>query len=217
MGPIIVNVVGLKKSGKTTVTEAIVARLRHIGYTVGTIKSMVRSRISLDVEGKDTWRHSRAGADFVISLSKGETVLIERHGEERRGYRDIERLIPAGTQFVVCEGLEDGTVEQLQICCLRSLDDLSETWKVRGLRDDSLIAISGLVASRGPGRNELPVLDVMDREHLRKLVSLIIARSGGIGPAGTPGGPLLSEAEWRPGVLPPGVYPEVPDHESHGE
>jgi molybdopterin-guanine dinucleotide biosynthesis protein B len=216
MGPTLVNVVGLKKSGKTTVTEALVAKLRSRGYTVGTIKSMVWSTLSLDIEGKDTWRHSRSGADFVIALSKGETVLMERHGDLRRTFRDIERLIPDGTQFVISEGLEDDDVEQLQVCCLRSMEDLDETRKVRGIRDGRLIAISGLVASKGGVHPELPVLDVMDPAQLGALADLVLDRSLRPSPAGRPGGPLSSNEGWRPGVLPPGEFPEVPDLSDHG-
>ncbi len=216
MGPMIVNVVGLKKTGKTTVVEALVAGLRSKGYAVGTIKSMVRSKLSLDVEGKDTWRHSRAGADFVLSLSLGETVLFERHEGGRRSFREIERLLPPGAQFVVCEGLEDDTVPQLQVCCLRTMEDLEETGRVRGLRDDSLIAISGLAASKGDVHPTLPVLDIMDMEQLKALVGLILDRSGRPTPAGPPGGPLVAGGDWRPGVLPPGEFPEVPDLTGHG-
>ncbi len=216
MGPKIVNVVGLKKSGKTTVVEALVAGLRSKGHSVGTIKSMVRSKLSLDVEGKDTWRHSRAGADFVISLSLGETVLFERHEERRRGLKEIERLLRPDVQFVVCEGLEDDSVPQLQICCLRAMEDLEETRKVRGSRDDSLIAISGLAASKRGVHPRLPVLDVMEPDQLRALVELVLERSGRPAPAGLPGGPLVAGDEWRPGVLPPGEFPEVPDLTGRG-
>ena len=216
MGPTIVNVVGLKKSGKTTVTEAIVAVLRSRGYKVGTIKSMVWSALTLDVEGKDTWRHSQAGAEFIIAISKGETVLIEKHGTERRSYKDVERLLPAGTQFVICEGLEDEGVEQLQVCCLRTMDDLEETRRVRGLRDDRLIAISGLVASTGGLHSALPVLDVMDPLQLGMLADLVLERSGNPEPADRPGGPLSTQVAWRPGVLPPGEFPDVPDLPRHG-
>ena len=75
---IIVSLIGLKKTGKTTCIEALIKEFKSRGMKVGTVKSMVHSKFTIDTEGKDTWRHQEAGADFVVSLSKDEIAYIEK-------------------------------------------------------------------------------------------------------------------------------------------
>ena len=53
----IIDVAGLKKSGKTTVVENLVTGFKKRGYKVGTIKKIHIPEFSIDQEGKDTFRH----------------------------------------------------------------------------------------------------------------------------------------------------------------
>jgi len=208
MGPCLVSVLGLKKSGKTTVVEALIAELSRRGYRTGSIKSMVHASFTFDIEGKDTYRHGSAGAEFVIALSSEETVYLERRRTDARP--DPERLFPPGVQFVVCEGLE--REDAVQVLALRSMDDLEETMDVRGADPKAIVAVSGLVASGRPlPSSPYPVLDVMDPSERRRLTDLVLASAKAPQPASAPGGPLSEDPDWRPGLLPPGVYPEVPE------
>ena len=216
--PHLINVIGLKKSGKTTVTEGIVASLRARGYHVGTVKSMVQSVFSMDTEGKDTYRHGKAGAEFTISLSLGETVLLQRHDGGRRRIQDISHLFTVGTQSVVCEGLEDPGAPQLQVVCLRDPDDMERTVQVRMVDQKSIICLSGLIAQKGRGNLPYPLFNIMEPSEREELVDRIIERTGRPDPAGRPAGPIVDHGEaWRPGVLPPGEVPEVPPFYHGGE
>ncbi len=216
--PHLINVIGLKKSGKTTVTEGIVASLGARGYRVGTVKSMVQSVFSLDTEGKDTHRHGRAGAEFTVSLSLGETVLLQRHDGGRRGIEEISHLFPEGTQYVVCEGLEDPGAPQLQVVCLRDPEDMERTVQVRMVDHKSIICLSGLIALKGKGKLPYPLFNIMEPSEREELVDLIVERTGWPDPAGRPTGPIVDHGEdWRPGVLPPGKIPEVPPMIHGGE
>ena len=216
--PHLINVVGLKKSGKTTVTEGLVASLRARGYHVGTVKSMVQSKFSMDTEGKDTHRHGQAGAEFTVSLSLGETVLLQRHDGGRRGIKEISHLFPLSTQYVVCEGLEDPDAEQLQVICLREPSDLEGTIRVRRADPGRIIAISGLTALKGIGELEYPLFDIMDPGRREALTDLVLTNTGRPAPAGEPSGPIFENGGgWRPGILPPGEAPEVPPIHTGGE
>ncbi len=216
--PHLINVIGLKKSGKTTVTEGIVASLRARGYRVGTIKSMVQSVFSMDTEGKDTYRHGQAGAEFTISLSLGETVLLQRHDGGRRGVRDISHLFPEGVQYVICEGLEDPTARQLQVVCLRDPDDIEGTLRVRKGDPRRIMCLSGLIALKGKRDLPYPLFNIMEPSERDGLADLIIRRTGAPEPADRPSGPIVDHGQgWKPGVLPPGEMPEVPPTHNGGE
>ncbi len=73
----IVSIVGKSDSGKTTLIEKIVPELVRRGYRVATIKHDVHG-FEIDKEGKDSWRHRRAGADAVILSSPTQMALIKR-------------------------------------------------------------------------------------------------------------------------------------------
>jgi len=73
----IVSIVGKSDSGKTTLIEKIVPELVRRGYRVATIKHDVHG-FEIDKEGKDSWRHRKAGADAVILSSPNQMALIKR-------------------------------------------------------------------------------------------------------------------------------------------
>lgn len=90
------SVTGVSKSGKTTLVVELTKELTKRGYTVGTVKSIGCGRgcqghltgtcdgnhhhpefgFTIDTEGKNTFKHRRAGAKVVTAWSKGETALI---------------------------------------------------------------------------------------------------------------------------------------------
>ena len=178
--PCIVSVVGLKKSGKTTVVTALLAELRSRGHHVSTIKKMEHAALSLDQEGTDTRMHADAGAEVVVALLAGETVRFERSG--RAGsLRDLFRLFPRDTAFLVCEGMVDSSAAQLIVVCLRSIDDLADTLEIRGIQRNSVLAVSGVAATgaaKGSMRGlDVPVFDSMDAVQRRALADLVIKKA----------------------------------------
>ena len=71
----IVSFVGRSNSGKTTLIERVIPQLVQAGYKVATVKHAGHG-FDLDTEGKDSWRHKRAGASSVMVLSKGSMAMF---------------------------------------------------------------------------------------------------------------------------------------------
>lgn len=72
----IVTIVGIKGSGKTTVTEALTAELTRRGRRVGTVKSVFCPAFHMDKPGSNTDRHLQAGAAVVTARADTETDVI---------------------------------------------------------------------------------------------------------------------------------------------
>ncbi|MCL2669412.1 MAG: molybdopterin-guanine dinucleotide biosynthesis protein B [Syntrophaceae bacterium] len=72
----IVSIVGKSNSGKTTLIEKLIAELSRRGWRVATIKHN-RHGFEIDHEGKDSWRHKRAGAVATVVASPTRIALIE--------------------------------------------------------------------------------------------------------------------------------------------
>jgi len=169
---IIVSLIGLKKSGKTTCVEALVKEFKNRGMKVGTVKSMVSSRFTIDTEGKDTWRHQEAGADFVVSLSKDEIAYIEKRPGRSR-LDEFVRFIPEDTDILICEGLEDADNRIIRILVAKSTDFLAETFEVRG-EQENVIALTGIVANDIDDHEEYPVFNCTMAEDTKSLADLIL-------------------------------------------
>ena len=76
----IVSIVGKSDIGKTTLIEKLLPELTGRGYRVATVKHDVHG-FEVDREGKDSWRHKKAGAHTVVISSPQKIALI----------RDVEK------------------------------------------------------------------------------------------------------------------------------
>ena len=169
---ITVSIIGLRKSGKTTCVEALASEFKRRGMKVGTLKSMVHSNFTIDTEGKDTWRHRQAGADFVISLSENELAFLENR-EGRPTIDEILDFTPKDTDILICEGFEVDDPQILKIVAAKSQDLLPETFEIRGVKG-SVIALTGIMANETKEHDEYPVYNCTIPEEVAGLADLIL-------------------------------------------
>jgi molybdopterin-guanine dinucleotide biosynthesis protein MobB len=179
--PRIVTVTGLKKSGKTTVVEALIAELRQRGLRVGSIKSMQHGTLALEPEATDTRRHLEAGAEAVVALTATETAVFAR-AAPLRSIEDALALLPRGLDLVICEGLLAGFEPRAVVLCLRAAEDFEEALRVRGIDRRAVLAVSGVAAgskaaaaAAGQAPDAIPVLDALDPEERRRLADRVLA------------------------------------------
>ncbi len=102
----VVCIVGKSGAGKTTLIEALVSGLKGRGYRVGTIKHDVHG-FEIDREGKDTWRHKKAGADLVLISSPVKMALIKDTGRDVPLEELVERFV-SDVDLVLVEGYKAG-------------------------------------------------------------------------------------------------------------
>jgi molybdopterin-guanine dinucleotide biosynthesis protein MobB len=74
-------VCGSSNSGKTTLIEALIPRLRASGLRIATIKH-AHHGFELDHPGKDSWRHAKAGASAVALVAPTRAAWIIETPEE---------------------------------------------------------------------------------------------------------------------------------------
>ena len=71
----IVSIVGKSDSGKTTLMEKLIAELNLRGYKVASVKHDTHD-FEIDKEGKDSWRHKKAGATTTIISSPHKVAVV---------------------------------------------------------------------------------------------------------------------------------------------
>lgn len=95
--------VGRSNSGKTTLIERLIPELVQAGYRVATIKHAGHG-FDLDTEGKDSWRHKRAGASTVIVLSKGSLAMFSDVPDQIKVEEIRDRFLDEHIDLIIAEG-----------------------------------------------------------------------------------------------------------------
>lgn len=97
------GITGWKNSGKTTLTERLIAELTARGYRVAAVKH-AHHAFDIDHPGTDSFRHRAAGAREVAIVSGRRWALMhELDGEEEPRLSEVlARLSPA--DIVLVEG-----------------------------------------------------------------------------------------------------------------
>jgi molybdopterin-guanine dinucleotide biosynthesis adapter protein len=77
----VVSFVGRSGSGKTTLLEKVIAELTSRGYRVASVKHHTHHS-DIDVPGKDSWRHAKAGSKQVVLKGLGVLAVFKKIDSE---------------------------------------------------------------------------------------------------------------------------------------
>jgi molybdopterin-guanine dinucleotide biosynthesis protein B len=97
----IIAAVGLSETGKTLLLTGLISEMKRRGLRTYAVKHCPHG-FSLDLEGKDTWKFTQAGADGVAMVSDEEFAVLGRTGES--GLRALAERTFAGADVVLVEG-----------------------------------------------------------------------------------------------------------------
>lgn len=159
---IVISVVGVSKSGKTTTIEYLTSQLTKEGYKVGSIKHIHHPDFTIDREGTDTWRHTHAGAKMTIALAPKEVAIIKKTDAISNGLDNILKLFEKEALDVIfIEGLHSLTAKRKdfpKIITAKDIQDLMKTLE----GTDPILAITGVIAKRKNEINKinLPIIDL---------------------------------------------------------
>ena len=129
----IVSIVGKSDSGKTTLLEKLLPELTRRGYRIATVKHDVHG-FEVDREGKDSWRHKRAGAHTVV-ISSPEKVALIRDVEKDLALDDIRDRLIRDVDLILSEGYKKDVQPKVEIFRSEVHQELLCT------KEDNLVAI----------------------------------------------------------------------------
>jgi molybdopterin-guanine dinucleotide biosynthesis protein B len=176
----VVAVVGSRRSGKTTATEAIVKGLTSKGYRVATAKHIHGPNFTIDTEGRDTWRHTKAGAHITIAVAAKELTTIRKTDTTKLSLSDITKNCEDNTDVIIIEGFrelvaQDPTVPKIvTVKNKNEIDEATQFFK-------PILAFAGEIPEAETGKQKIPIVNVTKQtgkliELIDKRISPIIAK-----------------------------------------
>jgi molybdopterin-guanine dinucleotide biosynthesis protein B len=129
----IISIVGKSDSGKTTLIEKLVPELIHRGYRVATVKHDTHG-FEVDREGKDSWRHKKAGAHTVV-ISSPQKVALIRDVEKDLTLTELREKLIQDVDLILSEGYKKDVQPKIEIFRKEKHKELLCT------KEDNLIAI----------------------------------------------------------------------------
>lgn len=109
----IVSIVGKSDIGKTTLLEKLLPELTRRGHCIATVKHDVHG-FEVDREGKDSWRHKRAGAHTVV-LSSPQKVAVIRDVERDLTLEEIREKFIRDVDLILSEGYKNDVQPKIEV------------------------------------------------------------------------------------------------------
>ncbi len=109
----VISIVGKSNSGKTTLVVKLVQELKSRGYKVATIKHSHHS-FEIDKEGKDSWLHTKAGADAVVVSSHTMTGVIRTTPGELPLSEIVNTYLP-DMDIILAEGYKTLALPKIEV------------------------------------------------------------------------------------------------------
>jgi len=166
---VIVAVVGSSNSGKTTAVEALIRGLSKRGYMVASAKHIPEPEFTIDTEGKDTWRHIKAGASTVLSVAPNELTAIKKVDTTNYSLEQVIAEFPDEVDIIILEGFkglvgQDMTIPK--IVATKTVNEISEALE----RYKNILAFVTPIPD-GKLETEIPFIDALKEPE--KLVDLV--------------------------------------------
>ncbi|MCA3575592.1 MAG: molybdopterin-guanine dinucleotide biosynthesis protein B [Aestuariivirga sp.] len=110
----VIGVAGFKNAGKTTLVEKLVSELTRRGYRISTVKHAHHS-FDIDHEGRDSFRHRKAGASEVAVVSRHRWAIIHESREDAEPTlaEILGKLAPC--DLVIVEGYKRDTHDKIEV------------------------------------------------------------------------------------------------------
>ena len=141
----IISIVGLKNTGKTSLTGKIIKELSNRGFKVASIKHS-HHQMEMDHEGTDTYKQMEAGSDFVVGIGRRTYFNINER-------LDLERILflmklMENPDFVVIEGFKAYPYAKIATC-----EEVKDEYTIKVLNsfeitDEELLELVDLVEER---------------------------------------------------------------------
>jgi molybdopterin-guanine dinucleotide biosynthesis protein B len=161
----VLAIIGTSNSGKTSTVEYLVTNLVKKGLTIGSAKHVHHPDFSIDLDGKDTWRHANAGAKRVVCLSEDEVAIIRKEKGPEYKLKDILNLFQDEEfDLIILEGFHWIVSNRREVIKIVTAKDEEDAKKRLNGTIPPILAITGKISNilRGKSIQKIPIIDLKD-------------------------------------------------------
>lgn len=175
----VIGFCGYSGSGKTTLVEQLIGHLKRAGQRVSVVKH-AHHAFDIDHEGKDSWRHRRAGAFEVVIASDRRLAKIREF--EVRAAPTVHALVAelGPCDWVLVEGFKRAALPKIEVW--RAATEQPAQYPA----DSHIVAICTDSAPQLPEPTDLPVIDLNDAAAVAAFLLASGARFAYSAPPATP-------------------------------
>ncbi len=154
----VVNIVGSGSNvGKTYLLEGLIKELKSRGHSIATIKHDVHG-FDIDKEGKDTYKHRKAGSETVIISSKNRFAMIKEL-EEETNLNDIIEMV-LDKDIILVEGYKKSNLRKIEVFR-------------KGVSEKIITPKNKLIAIASDTNLDINDIIIVDKENYKELANLI--------------------------------------------
>jgi len=111
--PLIISIVGKSESGKTTLLEGLIARLKQRGYRVAVVKHSAED-VELDTVNKDSWRFSQAGSE-VSAVTSVHKLAVFKNIAHDLSPQELSQFIGSDYDLILTEGFKQSNHPKIEV------------------------------------------------------------------------------------------------------
>ena len=111
--PLIISIVGKSESGKTTLLEGLIAKLKQRGYRVAVIKHSAED-VEFDTINKDSWRFSQAGSE-VSAVTSSHKLAVFKNMAHDLSPQELSQFIGPDYDMILTEGFKQGNHPKIEV------------------------------------------------------------------------------------------------------
>nr|WP_280192428.1 molybdopterin-guanine dinucleotide biosynthesis protein B [Delftia sp. PS-11]KAJ8740900.1 molybdopterin-guanine dinucleotide biosynthesis protein B [Delftia sp. PS-11] len=157
----VIGFAGYSGAGKTSLVEPLIMLLRAQGLSVSVVKH-AHHHFDVDHEGKDSWRHRKAGAYEVVLASDRRLALMREFPQPAElSVHDMLAELDARVDWVLVEGFKHADLPKVEIW--REQPERASAGKPQAPlypHDPHVIAVATDAPQRLPEPPSQPVLDL---------------------------------------------------------
>lgn len=160
--PSTITIVGKSNSGKTTLLEKLIRNLSEKGYKIGSVKH-AHDGFEMDKEGKDSWRHRRAGAASTLVITETRIALIK--DDQQNNLEKMQRYLD-DVDIILAEGFKKQNFLKIEIFRKESPHKIPLCVDSKNNYDKNLIAF----VTDSDYTPDLPIFGLEDIEELAQFI-----------------------------------------------
>ena len=160
----IITIVGKSNSGKTTFLEKLISHLTKRGYKIGSVKH-AHDGFEMDKEGKDSWRHRKAGANATLVISENKVAIVK---DDKQNYIEKMRSYLFDMDIILAEGFKKQKLPKIEVFRIESVHE-----KPLCLDDENLIAF----VTNSNYKPDVPLFGLEDIRQIADFIELNFLKS----------------------------------------